>query len=47
MKNELLQIRISALDKQKLQELAEKNSMSMSEYVVFLIRHESEKNKEK
>ncbi len=43
MKNNLVQLRISESDKKKLQELAQKNEMSMSEYIVNQIRLEAEK----
>lgn len=40
MKGELLQIRISETDKRKLQELAAGQQMSMSEYIISLLRAE-------
>ena len=45
MKNETITIRISEKDKQTLKALAEQNQMTMSEYLVHLIRIEGAKNK--
>ena len=43
MKDDYIRIRLSSLDKEKLRKLAEKNQMNMSEYIVEIIRRESEK----
>ena len=43
MKNTCINIRMSDKDKQTLKELAEQNQMTMSEYLVYLIRREGDK----
>lgn len=46
MKTEHLQVRLSAIDKKGLEELAKKRDMSMSELIIYLIRREIDKEKE-
>ena len=46
MKTEILQIRISQTDKEKLKRLANEKEMSMSELIVYLIRREAERGAE-
>ena len=41
LKKELVQLRLTTLDKELLKELAGKNQMSLSEYVRYLIRREA------
>ena len=43
MKNTYLQIRISDKDKEALKAQAEANQMTMSEYIVYLIRMHADK----
>jgi antitoxin component of RelBE/YafQ-DinJ toxin-antitoxin module len=45
MKNEVIRFRVSESLKNEFQQLATNNSMSMSEYMVFLVRREIEKDK--
>lgn len=42
-KNEVMVIRISEQDKQRAKEAAEKRQMSLSEWVLYLIRREIDK----
>ena len=40
MKKEYIQIRVSELEKKQIKEQAEKNQMTMSEYLLYLFRKE-------
>lgn len=43
MKSELLQIRLSEIDKNMIKSAADKRQMSMSEYLVYLVRKDNDK----
>lgn len=40
-KSEYIRIRLSEIDKELIRAAAEKNQMSMSEYIVWLVRKDS------
>ena len=44
MKTENIIIRLSEIDKQKIKEQAEARQMTMSEYILYLARMDSNKN---
>lgn len=45
MKDTYIRIRMSELDKRNLKEQADKRQMSMSEYILYLIRRDADKEK--
>jgi hypothetical protein len=43
LKTELLQLRLTSMEKELLKALADKNQMSVSEYIRYLIHKESQR----